>query len=742
MSPKNYILLFATIIFSCVLHTRNCAFYYIQELSTIPANLLEPYKRKHHLSDSFSAIFERGLKAYSAMDYDRAEQAYNTLLLINSQDIIALERLAQVYLKQGKITLAVNTLLQILRIEPQYHPAHNHLAQVYLYAKDPKQSIRHAKHLIENGLAYVETYLSLVNAFFMLKQFDNMVSICRIAKEKTTHPQFLFFELIAKWIADPKAPTWSIDLNDFKTKFESDPDYNLYEYLINIFTENKDAIARTERDFRKNNFKGAIYPKMFLAVALDSMSYVTQRVDISEKAIDWADKVVDQAANFILPYRLSLNILRERRDFQGLLNRAIKGVKKFPENIEFLEYQGEAAFFVGESDLALNSLQNALQVRNSNPYYLAYTAILMLQNKTLDPQEAFSLIDLALNQDPNNEFAQTALGLFYFKAGEPQRSLISLRQAMQKKIQHPLAWDLAIQIHRSNKSTNQAYQSALKAVEIVKDETLYKHAIELHKNREEYNKAIALAEESRIHIGNSKYINYLLADSHKQLGDRDLKRIESIDSLSATTEEKKLLEKLSKNAESEFKQALEALEQNELKVSDPESHNLLYLNLLVHLKKETKALDWVNELIRVHKYNPAYRVFLGNYYYQQANKEAFKKALEQYQILVKVTGLQEYRNEIGWLTYLIDPKDIKNAIDLITSSRMRGDNVSRALANYRLGLIYGIDKNPKSTAFYNQAYELAPKLTAAKMDHQLFGDYSDNKVAKGVAKRLLKEHFR
>ena len=114
----------------------------------------------------FKKIFNRGLKAYSEMDFLRAEQAYNTLLLINSRDIIALERLAQVYLKQGKINLATNALLKILRIEPEYHPAHNHLAQIYLYKKDFKQSIRHAKYLVENGLAYVETYLHLINALF------------------------------------------------------------------------------------------------------------------------------------------------------------------------------------------------------------------------------------------------------------------------------------------------------------------------------------------------------------------------------------------------------------------------------------------------------------------------------------------------------------------------------------------------------------------------------------------------
>ena len=100
MLQRHYI--FTTILVFLTLSTTQSllAFYYTHELSTIPSKLLEPYKQKHHLSDSFQKIFDRGLKAYSEMDFLRAEQAYNTLLLINSRDIIALERLAQVYLKQ------------------------------------------------------------------------------------------------------------------------------------------------------------------------------------------------------------------------------------------------------------------------------------------------------------------------------------------------------------------------------------------------------------------------------------------------------------------------------------------------------------------------------------------------------------------------------------------------------------------------------------------------------------------
>ena len=76
----------------------------------------------------------------------------------------------------------------------------------------------------------------------------------------------------------------------------------------------------------------------------------------------------------------------------------------------------------------------------------------MLQKKDIDPQEAISLIDLALSQDETNPFAQTALGLFYYNAGEPQRASISLKQAIGKQVKHPLAWDLMIKILRNDQT--------------------------------------------------------------------------------------------------------------------------------------------------------------------------------------------------------------------------------------------------------------------------------------------------
>lgn len=746
MSRINYYTISLTIFTILVCNSNLNAFYYIQELSTIPANLLEPYRNKHHLSNSFSKIFERGLKAYSEMNYSRAEQAYNTLLLINSRDIIALERLAQVYLKQGRVSLAVNTLLKILRIEPEYHPAHNHLAQLYLYAKKPKESIRHAKYLVENGLAYVETYLSLVNAFFMLKQYDNMISICEIAKDAgASHPQFSFFTLIVHLITG-NFSQFKADYLIFKNEYKQHPDLILYQYLIAVFEPNKDEIVnflleneddihRTKSKLRRASFHHPVYPYMFLALAMESLADTPKKDHLWNQAIEMTRKAIKVAENFILPHKLALDILRNRRDFSKLLDEATRSVNKFPSYIRFLEYQGEAAFFLGKTELALSALQEALKSRNSNPNYLAYTAILMLQKTGVDPQEALALIDLALNQDSTNPFAQTALGLFYFNAGESQRSLISLRQAIKKNIKHPLAWNLTIQAYLKDNNINEAYKTALLARTIVKDESIYKQVIELAFQRKEYKNCINLSQEALGYLGQNSYFDYLTAKSHI-----------------AEAEAKGKAEALN-----DYRNALTALKDTGIKVDNPENYNLLYLDILMALELYEQAESNIKKLLKFHTRNPRYQAFLGNYYYIRKypkkledfeTDEAFQKAkklqktkdrqkaLDIFETLIKMTGSREYFSETGWLKFL-QKKKRKAEADLILATT-QGTNKTRALAHYRLGLIYALDKTKEqeSSKNYTRAYELAPNLAEAKKDHQVYSEITDIPSEKAIIKKM------
>ena len=394
-----------------------------------------------------------------------------------------------------------------MRIEPEYHPAHNHLAQIYLYKKDFRQSILHAKYLIENGLAYVETYLHLINALFFMNQYENMVSICHVAQEAgAQHPQFSFFPLLADLISG-RQKQFEKKYKEFNEQFNDHPDRLLYDYLIALQKQDNKQLSRIDREIRKATFNHPVYPLMFLTLGIEAMAYTENKDYLWKSAIEMSNRVIKNSSNFLLPYRISLNILRKRRDFEQILPLATSGVEKFPEYSAFLEYLGEAAFFLDKSELALDSLQKALQIRNSNADYLAYTAILMLQNKKIDPQEALSLIDLALSQDQTNPFAQTALGLFYYNAGEPQRATISLKQAITKKVEHPLAWDLMIKILRNDQSNNSAYKTALEARLVVKNVEIYKHAIELSFQRAEYRNCIKFSKEGLSSTGDNPYLD-------------------------------------------------------------------------------------------------------------------------------------------------------------------------------------------------------------------------------------------
>lgn len=675
------------------------AFYYDHQLNSIPPELLEPYKAKHHLSDAFEDIFDRALNAYVKMDFERAEQAYNTLLLINSRDIITLDRLAQVYLKQGKFDRSAQALLQALRIEPTYYPAHDLLARLYLYKKDFKQSIRHAKFLIEGGHAYIDTYLTLINALFSMSQFDNVLAICKIARNAgAVHPQLQFFPALIALI-EGNLEKFVQEQLQFQRDFASHPDLDLYNYLFAAVREDRTQVKRLSRDIRKASFVHPVYPYTFLTLALEEIALVTKKEGLWDLAISMADGAISAAPAFLLPYRIGLEILRRKRDFESILPLTEKGLQYFEDYIAFYEFRGEAAFFLKQNDLALESLQKALKVRNNNPDFLAYAGILMLLDPRNDPRDALALLDLSTNLERNNPFAQSGFGLYYYNSEELQRATIPLKQAIGQSVLYDLPYELMIRIERESDNLVSAYKIALKAREIIKSVGIYKHVVELAFERTEYRNCVKLGQEASFFFKEEKYFPFLMAKALREL--------------------------------KEYPKALSVMEEVGANPENPEEYNQLYLNLLVDLKLYDDANRVVNELISAKPNVFSYRRFLAQFKYLQKD---YQEALKLFEELIRLTRSRVYMVDTGWLNYILNNKE-KGIQELLLATK-QGSKENRALAHYRLGIIYSIRKKTQleSSQNYSKGYELSPRLKKAINDHEIFNQVTDYKHEKTLEK--------
>lgn len=671
------------ILYLCM-QSQAYAFYYVHKMIGVPQTYQDSYSKKHHLSKSFDKLFKRGLDAYDNLDFKRAEQAYNTLLLIHSADIIALDKQSQVYLKQGKYDLAISTLHHILRIDPLYYPAHNHLSLVYLYQKNFRKSIEHCKFLIEQGEAYMETYTNLINALFFLKQYDNVVSICKIARNSgAIHPQFQFFPLLVE-VLTSKSDDYVRKEGLFFKEFGKHPDINLYKYLLALVDGNSSLLKQAKKAISKANFVHPIYPHMFLTLALEEITFVSDNETNRNEAVDYSDLAISIAPKFLLPYRIEVDMLRRNANHKSVLRLVKKGLKYFPKYIPFWEFQGEAAFFTKDKNLAIKSFNKAFKVKRKDPSYIAYQSILLLEKGQMN--EGFSLAELALGIDKSNPYAQTALGLFFYKSNEQQRAQHPLNQAIKQNIAYYLPWELQIKIKIGLDELRSAYNLSIKARQLTREKSIHLLASELAFSQLEYRNCVKIAKAAlQLHPKEQKFVIY---------NAKSLYELE------------------------EYPQAL-AVIADKIKVSEKNKPkvNELYLNILMKNSFQKESLAHVSRLLKFKPNNEIYRAFLAKFHYQQAN---YKDSLDSYIKLNKLLKNNKYLYQTGWLRFL-NGQD-KKAISDLTSATLAGSKQSRALAFYRLGLIYSFTKKTKvnSSQSYSKASELIPRMREAFEDHSLY----------------------
>jgi len=244
------------------------------------------------------------------------------------------------------------------------------------------------------------------------------------------------------------------------------------------------------------------------------------------------------------------------------------------------------------------------------------------------------------------------------------------------------------------------YQQAINARKIVPNETIHTHAVELAYHRKEYKQTITFGNEAHQAYPKNKYFPFMIAQSHSKLH--------------------------------EAQEALEVMEKLGISGEHTLESNLLHLGLLMRMKKYDKALEKGEMILKARPRVPEYRAFLASFHYMQKN---FQKSLTLFEQLSKVSR-RDYLVEVGWLRFLLGKKQ-QAKHDLLLSTKM-GSRENRALAYYRLGLIYSIDKKLQMEASqsYRAGYDLVPRLRKALEDHQLYLDVTDYKKDKIIQKNV------
>jgi|SaaInl4_135m_RNA_FD_contig_21_2788519_length_2519_multi_8_in_0_out_0_1 tetratricopeptide (TPR) repeat protein len=677
------------------------SFYYAPQLLSIPPEQLEPYRQRHHLSKSFSSLFERARKAYLSLDFDRAEQVYNTLLLINSRDLIAMDRLSQVYLKQAHYAKAIAVSNRCLEVDPFYAPALHQLSKIHLYKGEYKKSVRYAKALIESGRAYVETYLLLLHSLFSLSQTDNLVAVANLAIEAgANHPQFRFLPLFLKTLKGDKKRAIKI-MKPFFQDFREDPDLVLYQYILAKYHGDSPKAREALETISKRSFPDSVSAYLFLSLAMKEIGQVTKQPLLLTDAVELCKLALKDAPKFLLPYRIALEILQHNQNHLAILQLTARGLVAAPYFRFLLERQGEAAFFAGKPEISKKALKIAVEQESRDPDLLGYLGILLAQNKD-EMEDGLRTADIALSLDPGNAYAQTALGIYYLNRGEPLRAKIPFQQAIRKPLPIPLPYEFLIKILRGAGEWRSAFKIAKEARLLHKTESLQVHAVEIASHLKQHPECVSFGKEALRQFPNNPLFPLLIAKSLRAMG--------------------------------KYNEALRALDVLKPGPGSGQEINLLYLQLLLDRKLYFEANEKLKVLLSVEPRNVSYKAFQAQYHYDRGE---YRKALPGYENLLKLTGSKSWLTHIGWIKFLLMQR--KGAIKDLKTASIQGDKENRALAAYRLGLIYSLATNQRreSSGSYTRAFELIPRLKEAHEDHLLVLELRRTSKDKNIIRKNL-----
>lgn len=193
------------------------------------------------------------------------------------------------------------------------------------------------------------------------------------------------------------------------------------------------VVNKGAADYNNNNFEAA-YDAFMEAlkvspgdtIALLYGGTAAQQADMTDKAIDAYNKLIDVGTNNIDVYKTLIFLYRnEKQDLDKVLGVVNKALEKFPDNKDFAQEKITTLINLKKTDEAQNELKNAIAKEPSNP--LLYYELGYLYDYQDKPDEALDYYKQALKVDPNHYEANYNAGVVYYnKAAQILKELNNL----------------------------------------------------------------------------------------------------------------------------------------------------------------------------------------------------------------------------------------------------------------------------------------------------------------------------
>jgi len=380
-------------------------------------NLLEKFVEQH--SDADSAYEALG-QAYANLEqFDKAADAYQKASAIDPDNLDLKKALAQALFFGDKLDDAANLYLELVKQDPNDGLALLRLGQIYREQKRFAQSHVYLQQALKNFPDSVEVQFNMMllerDEGLLTDALDRAEDILK--RTEKANGRYSESEKQNRRVFLSNKAQLDETLGHF------DDEIAAYKELKTILPKNDGRIDRSIVDaYRaaKNLDKALEYCDQALKEYPDSVPLKLAhadiiaekgRVDEGIKALQQMTKGSDEDLEIL---STMANIYQRAKKTEEAQNIAETIVKQFPQSPGAYFQEGAIYERMKKFNEAERAFRKALDLEKDNPAVLNYLGY-MLADRGVKLDEAISLIQRAVNQDPTNGSYLDSLGWAYFR---------------------------------------------------------------------------------------------------------------------------------------------------------------------------------------------------------------------------------------------------------------------------------------------------------------------------------------
>ncbi len=369
--------------------------------------------------------------AQMLLEAGRAGQSFDALKAIKSKDRTAytLYLFARAEAAMNKRTTAIKTLKKAIRKNPEFIEAWAELAYQYERGGDFAEAERTYDKLFSLGDSRVEIRLRLINLNLKLKNPNKALTL---ALEGPGTKSFLL-ESAVTFISEGYPKQASAVLDALAAGGHVPSEYYFYKSVIAYEGENDPLKAMSFLDKVPESDKHFSKALLFKIQMLQSLGRTPEALE----AVARGRNLFPSRARF---YLLEAGIRMVDKDRDGARKVLEAGLEKLPEDTELLFQLGLLLDEMGDVPGTLEVMERvvALDPGNSEALnYLGYT----LADQGRDLDRALTLIQQALEGDPDNGYVVDSLAWVYYKMGRYDEAWIHMKRSVGIVDQDPVIWE-------------------------------------------------------------------------------------------------------------------------------------------------------------------------------------------------------------------------------------------------------------------------------------------------------------